>query len=179
MRPRWQTRADALMRVVKRQGFRHKPARCEPSFPKVSSARPQRGRIGWRDRRWLAAWLAPLVFKTSVGLYKVPGGFDSHPPPPWSFRVPMNPSALRATTSHENRSSSSSSSSSIWAQGEFGDEDDSQGNRPFASPLTPALSPGGGEGDRRRAAAWFMAPMRAQTTGGGRSMSRAPVFGGK
>ena len=26
--------------------------------------------------------VAPLVFKTSVGLNKVPGGFDSHPPPP-------------------------------------------------------------------------------------------------
>ena len=23
-----------------------------------------------------------MVFKTSVGLNKVPGGFDSHPPPP-------------------------------------------------------------------------------------------------
>ncbi len=26
--------------------------------------------------------VALLVFKTSVGLNKVPGGFDSHPPPP-------------------------------------------------------------------------------------------------
>ena len=25
--------------------------------------------------------VAPLVFKTSVGLNKVPGGFDSHSPP--------------------------------------------------------------------------------------------------
>jgi hypothetical protein len=33
-------------------------------------------------RRWQAAWLAPLVFKTSVGLNKVLGGFDSHAPPP-------------------------------------------------------------------------------------------------
>ncbi len=32
--------------------------------------------------RWKAAWLALLVFKTSVGLDKVPGGFDSHAPPP-------------------------------------------------------------------------------------------------
>ncbi len=32
--------------------------------------------------RWQAAWLAPLVFKTSVGLDKVLGGFDSHAPPP-------------------------------------------------------------------------------------------------
>ena len=29
-------------------------------------------------------------------------------------------------------------------------------NRPFASPLTPALSPGGGEGDHGRAHGWFM-----------------------
>ena len=32
--------------------------------------------------------VAPLVFKTSVGLNKVPGGFDSHSPPfvgPWRF----------------------------------------------------------------------------------------------
>jgi hypothetical protein len=28
------------------------------------------------------AWLALLVFKTSVGLLKVQGGFDSHAPPP-------------------------------------------------------------------------------------------------
>src|SRR5208282_4109501 len=28
--------------------------------------------------------VALLVFKTSVGLNKVPGGFDSHPPPPFS-----------------------------------------------------------------------------------------------
>ena len=28
--------------------------------------------------------VALLVFKTSVGLNKVPGGFDSHPPPPIS-----------------------------------------------------------------------------------------------
>ena len=27
--------------------------------------------------------VAPLVFKTSVGLNKVPGGFDSHSPPCW------------------------------------------------------------------------------------------------
>ena len=27
--------------------------------------------------------VALLVFKTSVGLNKVPGGFDSHPPPPF------------------------------------------------------------------------------------------------
>ena len=26
--------------------------------------------------------VALLVFKTSVGLKQVPGGFDSHPPPP-------------------------------------------------------------------------------------------------
>ena len=29
-------------------------------------------------------------------------------------------------------------------------------NRPFASPLTLALSPGGGEGEQRRANGWFM-----------------------
>ncbi len=29
--------------------------------------------------------MALLVFKTSVGFNKVPGGFDSHPPPPASF----------------------------------------------------------------------------------------------
>lgn len=31
--------------------------------------------------------VALLVFKTSVGLNKVSGGFDSHPPPP-QFDVP-------------------------------------------------------------------------------------------
>ena len=31
--------------------------------------------------------VALLVFKTSVGLNKVPGGFDSHPPPPTSSPV--------------------------------------------------------------------------------------------
>ena len=47
--------------------------------------------------------MALLVFKTSVGLNKVPGGFDSHPPPPTFFldmfrrtpQPPVNP-ATRA-----------------------------------------------------------------------------------
>ena len=30
--------------------------------------------------------VAPPVFKTGVGLNKVPGGFDSHSPPPQFFR---------------------------------------------------------------------------------------------
>ena len=31
-----------------------------------------------------------LVFKTSVGFNKVPGGFDSHPPPPFSNILIIN-----------------------------------------------------------------------------------------
>jgi len=31
--------------------------------------------------------VALLVFKTSVGLNKVPGGFDSHAPPPVRFLI--------------------------------------------------------------------------------------------
>jgi hypothetical protein len=38
--------------------------------------------------------VALLVFKTSVGLNKVPGGFDSHPPPP---NLPGIPKARRLT----------------------------------------------------------------------------------
>jgi hypothetical protein len=55
--------------------------------------------------------VALLVFKTSVGLNKVPGGFDSHPPPPiFQTRAlkmlkripqpPVNP-ALRARERHD------------------------------------------------------------------------------
>ena len=29
--------------------------------------------------------VVPLVFKTSVGFVRVPGGFDSHSPPPFSY----------------------------------------------------------------------------------------------
>ena len=32
--------------------------------------------------------MVPLVFKTSVGLERVPGGFDSHSPPPFFTRKP-------------------------------------------------------------------------------------------
>ena len=44
----------------------------------------------WQAARQLGVevWgglVALLVFKTSVGLNKVPGGFDSHPPPPISL----------------------------------------------------------------------------------------------
>ena len=55
--------------------------------------------------------VALLVFKTSVGLNKVPGGFDSHPPPPLSpirprnmfNRVPQPPvnRSLRAREGHD------------------------------------------------------------------------------
>jgi hypothetical protein len=55
--------------------------------------------------------VALLVFKTSVGLNKVPGGFDSHPPPPicrtrainMFKRVPQPPvnPALRAREGHD------------------------------------------------------------------------------
>jgi hypothetical protein len=43
---------------------------------------------GWRNEavnigpEVLVVLVPALVFKTSVGLNKVPGGFDSHPPPP-------------------------------------------------------------------------------------------------
>lgn len=36
--------------------------------------------------------VALLVFKTSVGLNQVPGGFDSHPPPPGFVREKRPPS---------------------------------------------------------------------------------------
>ncbi len=50
--------------------------------------------------------VALLVFKTSVGLNKVPGGFDSHPPPPICDNMkrvaqpPVNPAA-RALERHD------------------------------------------------------------------------------
>ena len=45
------------------------------------------------------------VFKTGVGLNKVPGGFDSHPPPPISthqktFNIQHSKSNFEATIPH-------------------------------------------------------------------------------
>ncbi len=57
----------------------------------VASSRPASCKIHLSPSRIdnymevIGGLVAPLVFKTSVGLKKVPGGFDSHSPPVPSF----------------------------------------------------------------------------------------------
>jgi hypothetical protein len=74
-----------------------------------SQSRVGRGSKGAANRAGVEVsgdLVALTVFKTAVGLYKVSGGFDSHPPPPTGFmtkRIPQPPvnRALRDLERHE------------------------------------------------------------------------------